>query len=174
MPDTSLSDAIKEAYASAPSDVIDYHTLEFRHASFATPIRVVRDTVNLVATLEADAPENPGEAVTFIGYAFEFDMPELTPDAAPEITITIDNVSLDIEDALNAAIQTTDVVEVTYRPYLSSDLSAPSMDPPLTMTVKTISATQFQITARASIGDYANRKFPFEEYTRTRFPGLVR
>ncbi len=34
MPDTTLSEALKEAYASAPSDVILLHTLELRHPSF--------------------------------------------------------------------------------------------------------------------------------------------
>lgn len=174
MPDVSLSQAIKEAYASAPNDVVDYHTLEFRHPSFTSPIRVVRDYVNLTATLEADAPSNPGEAVVFTGYAFELDLPEVGPDARPEITIRIDNVSLEIEDAMNRAIQTTDVVEVTYRPYLSGDTSAPAMDPPLTMTLTSVSADQFQVTAKAIVGDYTNRRFPFEEYTTNRFPGLVR
>lgn len=174
MPDSTLSQAIREAYASAPNESIDYHTLEFRHASFATPIRVVCDYANLTATLEADAPIDPSTAVLFTGYAFDFDRPELTADGAVEMSITIDNVSLEIEDALNAAVQTTDLIEVTYRPYLSGDLSAPAMSPPLTMTVRSASATQFQVTARAIIGDYSNRRFPFEQYARTRFPGLVR
>ena len=49
MTDTTLSQALKEAYASAPSEVILLHTLELRHPSFVddngnpTAIRVVRD-----------------------------------------------------------------------------------------------------------------------------------
>jgi len=174
MSDSSLSEALKEAYASAPADDIIYHTLEFRHPAWVTPIRVVRDFVSLTATLEADAPANPSEAVVFTGYPFDMVRPELTDDAAPQLTITIDNVSLEIEDAINQAQLTTDQVEVTYRPYLASDLSAPSMDPPITFTVASISATQFQLTATAVLGDFGNRRFPFEEYTATRFPGLVR
>jgi len=65
-------------------------------------------------------------------------------------------------------------VEVTYRPYLSTDLTAPQMDPPLTLTLTQISADNYTVTARARMGDFANRKFPSEEYTATRFPGLVR
>jgi hypothetical protein len=65
MPDTTLSAAIKEAYASATAIV--YHTLEFRHPAFTEPIRVVRDHNDLLATLEATAPENPGEEVRFVG-----------------------------------------------------------------------------------------------------------
>ena len=34
MPNTALSEAIKEAYASAPSEQIILHTLELRHPAF--------------------------------------------------------------------------------------------------------------------------------------------
>lgn len=174
MTNATLTQALKEAYAAAPSDVVEYHTLEFRHPAWAEPLRVVRDYDDLTATLEIDAPQNAGEAVLFTRYAFDFSLPEVGPDATPMITITIDNVSLEIEDNINIAIQTTDLMEVTYRPFLSTDLSTPAMNPPLTMTVRSVSAGSFQLTARASIGDYANRRFPFEEFTATRFPGLVR
>lgn len=174
MPDATLSQAIKEAYAAAPSDVVVYHTLEFRHSAFTAPMRVVRDHANLTATLEATAPVNPGAAVVFTGYSFDLELPEVGPGAAPEIGITIDNVSLEIEDNINLALQTTEKVQVTYRAYTSTSLGAPANNPPLTMTLTTISADQFRLTARAQVGDYANRKFPFEEYTSARFPGLVR
>ena len=35
MTDATLTEALKEAYASAPSDVTILHTLELRHPSFA-------------------------------------------------------------------------------------------------------------------------------------------
>ncbi|QLQ18683.1 MAG: DUF1833 family protein [Exiguobacterium profundum] len=40
MPD--LSEALREAYASAPVGLVIHDTLEFWHPAFATPIRVVR------------------------------------------------------------------------------------------------------------------------------------
>lgn len=174
MPDASLSAAIKEAYAAAPANVVVYDTIELRHSTWAAPIRVVRDRANLTATLEADAPLNPGEAVVFTGFAFDLELPEMSDAASPEVVITIDNVSLEIEDAINEALLTTDLVQVTYRAFLSDDLSAPANNPPLTLTLSHIGADQFRITARAQLGDYANRRFPFEQYTATRFPGLVR
>lgn len=174
MPDATLSQAIQEAYASAPSDEVVFHTLELRHASWGAPIRVVRDVVDLTATLEPDAPLNPGEAVVFTGYAFNMDLPELSDSASPQVTITIDNVSLEIEDAILQATFSTDLVEVTYRAFLGSDLTQPANDPPLTLTLASISASQFQVTGNALLGDFGNRRFPFEQYTAARFPGLVR
>ena len=52
MPNAALSEAIKEAYASAPSQQIILHTLELRHPAFVdeagqpVAIRVVRDIFN--------------------------------------------------------------------------------------------------------------------------------
>lgn len=173
MPDPSLSAAIKEAYASAPADEIIYHTLEFRHPDFATPIRVVRDVADLTATLEAAAPLDPSTAVTFVGFAFDFSMPELGRAASPEIVISIDNVGREIMGYLDLAAQSADLIEVTYRPFLSSDLSAPQMDPPLTLVVREVRADIFKIECRATYGDFANRKFPSETYDAQRFPGLI-
>ena len=34
MTDNTLSEALKEAYTSAPSDVVILHTLELRHPAF--------------------------------------------------------------------------------------------------------------------------------------------
>lgn len=174
MTNTALSQAIKEAYAAAPADVVTLHTLEFRHPAFTTPLRVVLDHVDHTCTLEAGAPADPAAAVLFVGYSFDVVLPTVDAGAAPEVMITIDNVSMEIEDSINAALATTDKVMVTYRPYLSTDLTAPAMNPPMTLTITSISATQFQLTARAQLGDYANKAFPGENYTPTRFPGLVR
>lgn len=180
MPDSSLSAAIKEAYASAPQGEVILHTLEFRHPSFVdevnqpTAIRVVMDHADLEAMLEADAPLNPGEYVTFIAFAFDFSLPEIQQSAVPEITITIDNVSQEIERNLALAVASPYKIEVTYRPFLSTDLTGPQMDPPLTLTVTHIEANDFQVTARATFSDMANKAFPGEDYTAERFPGMVR
>lgn len=62
MSDPTLSQALMEAYASCPSDDVTLHTIELRHPAFDdgagnnVAIRVVRDHVDLTATLEVDAP----------------------------------------------------------------------------------------------------------------------
>ena len=75
--DTSLKDAIREAYASAPSKEIDLLTIELNHPAFTQPLRVVRDNETLTARLEDTAPENPGETVDFLPYAFDLELPEM-------------------------------------------------------------------------------------------------
>lgn len=180
MPGVTMSAAIREAYASAPASVVVLHTLELRHPSFRdasgapTAIRVVRDMADLTATLETTAPLNAGEAVTFTGLAFEFSLPpEDDRGSAPEIQITLDNASAELMRYLDGAVDTNEPIEITYRPYLSTDTSAPHIDPPLTMTLRDIEANLTQVTARASFADVANRRFPAATYTAARFPGLA-
>lgn len=172
MPDSTLTQAIKEAYASAPANVVIYHTLEFRHSAFTTPIRVVRDFANLTATLESTAPLDPSTAVLFVGFAFNFTKPEVSSAGVPQITIEIDNVDRSIVANIEAAMATTELVQCTYREYLSTDLTAPQNNPPLTMTVMSVTADVFKITATAGFPDLMNKRFPTTEYDAEVFPGL--
>ena len=172
MPDFTLEDALEEAYASAPTEEVVLHTLEIRHPDFTQPIRVVRDHQDFTAYLEADAPENPGEEVTFIAMAFDFTLPEVTKSTSPEIEIGLDNVSGEITAYLDLAANSPDLIEVTYRPYLASDPSGPSMNPPLTLTIRSVTADIFRVKAVAGFADLANKKFPAQTYDTERFAGL--
>lgn len=171
--DTTLSQAIREAYASAPNNSVAYHTLEIYHPSFTTPIRVVRDFVDLSAKLESTAPRDASTYVTFVGYAFDIVPPEVSTSGVPNLQITIDNVSRDIMANLEAAITTNTPITVIYRMFLSTDLTAPQNNPPMALTIINISADVFKITATATFGDLVNKKFPSQMYTIETFPGLV-
>lgn len=173
MPDFTLSDAIQEAYASAPSAEVILPTLELRHPDFPAPVRVVRDHADLTATLEATAPANPGESVTFAKMSFDFVKPEVQQSALPEVTISLDGASAELIPYLDAAANSVDATEVTYREYLASDTSGPQMDPPLTLEIQDVHADLTRVTAKAGYANLANRKFPAETYDSNRFPGLA-
>ncbi len=174
-----LQQAIKEAYASV-GDAVIIHTLEFRHPNFVddfnvpTAIRVVLGHKTLTAKLELDAPLDPGAYVTFLPMAFDLDLPNIEHIAIPEMGISIDNVSREIEDNLRIAAASPYATEVTYRPYLESDLTGPQMDPPLTLQLTSAEADDFRVNARASYGNAANKLVPSETYNSARFPGLQR
>lgn len=173
MPDPALSEAIKEAYASAGSDSVILETLEFRHPSFLAPIRVVNDHANLTAALEAGAPLNGGEAVEFLRFAFRFTRPEVTNLGSAEVDIEIDNADSSIIAYLDVAAQTDQLIEGSYRLYLSGDLSAPQNDPPLSFVLNDVEATVFYVRGRASFGDFSNYRFPTQVYDQERFVGLI-
>jgi hypothetical protein len=173
MTDSTLKAAIKEAYASAPSNAIIYHTLELRHPAFTSPIRVVRDYTDLTATLEATAPSNPGAQVTFVAFNFDFTKPEVSTTGVPQISIEIDNVDRSIVANVEAALTTMDLVQATYREYISTDLTGPQNDPPIHMTIMSITADVFRVKAVAGFPDLINRRFPTTEYDSETFPGLL-
>ena len=92
----------------------------------------------------------------------------------PEITLTLDNVSTEIIKYLDLAIESQEMIEMTYRPYLSNDLSAPQMDPPITLVITEITADVSKITVTARMMDIGNKLFPAENYTIKKYPGLSR
>ena len=186
-------DAIREAYASAPSDVVDLHTLEIYHPAFVETIYVVRnhqdmaswirvggsevqtfldglttdaqDRIGLVARIEDGAARNGGELVGFFAVAFELDLPEGSSSPSPELVLTIDNASLEISDALFRAANSPHSVEIIYRPYLSTDISGPQMIPPLSFQLTHAPAQNGVISARATMLNLGNLTFPNKRYT---------
>lgn len=180
---TLYQQALKEAYAANPADDVVLDTIEIRHPAFvddngnATAIRIVRGYDDIVATLESDAPLNAGQAVTFIGAAFNFVLPGFEEGQIPQLQITLDNVSREVTEHLEQAIGQLAPIEVTYRPYLHSDLSGPQMDPPIHMLLTSVTVDVFQVTGTATLNDVHNWGFPATVggyYTTSRFPGLLR
>jgi hypothetical protein len=74
---------------------------------------------------------------------------------------------------IEAAMRSIDLVEVIYREYSAADLSAPQNNPPLSMTITSVSADVFKVTAVAGFPNLMNRRFPSLEYSADLFPGLV-
>jgi hypothetical protein len=173
MPDVSLSEAIREAYASAPGRVI-YHTLELRHASLTEPIRLVLGNDNIEARLEASAPANPGELVTFIRYYFRFTKPDVSPDGVPTLQVEIENVDRIITASLIEVARSETPLKATYREFLDSGLNiGPENDPPTHMDIFDANATLLSVTATAGFPNLMNRKFPTKDYDAQTWPGLV-
>lgn len=168
MPDSTLSQAIKEAYASRPLIPI-LHTLELNHAAFTEPIRVKRGKGDILAILEAGAPRNPSEQVTFLGFFFDIK----PPDATGQCTIEIDNVSRDIVRNIELSMTDATPISMIYRAYLENDLTKPQNDPPLELSLISITATVFKVTATATLMNFNNKRFPGVSYTDDRFPALV-
>ena len=173
MPNDVLQQAIMEAYASSPSDVLIYHTLDIKHPDFMddnrNPITIflVQGFHNITAKLET------GKDVEFQAMCFNIELPPVDTSAVPEITIEIDNVSREIGKHLDNAASSQYKTELVYRPYLSTDLTTPQMIPPVRLTVTEISGDVYKITAKARMTDIGNKTFPNETYRLSKFMGLV-
>jgi hypothetical protein len=162
----AFQDAIKEAFAIAPSTVAVLHTLEVRQTGVQAPIYIVKAKKTVKAHLET------GAAVTFNPCGFDFSLPPADSQGFQSLNIAIDNVGREVSDFVNVAQSQVIPVQVIYRPYLSDNLTTPQMDPPLLLTLKDVKITPLQITGRATFMDLVNKHFPLELYTRERFPTL--
>ncbi len=169
----TLTEALAEAYASAPPTVVILHTMELWHPTWADPIRLVADFADLTATLEDEAPVDAGDAVLFTACPFRFTLPQVG-EGRQELQIQIDNVAQLLMPLLEAADLASETpIKATYRPYLSTDTTAPQMTPPLTLDVTRISADAMQVTCMCAHADFLNRRFPRRIYTVEEFPGLA-
>lgn len=164
--DSTLSAALKEAYAVAPTNLRVFETLEIKHPSIGSPVYIVQDFKPLVATLETAA------TVTFLPVWFNFNLPTASESGRQDLSITIDNVDRTISDFINLAKDFATPVQIVYRPYLSNDLTQPQLDPPLTLILQDVRINMMQVSGRATFADVINKKWPTEYYTRARFPSI--
>ncbi|MCW5727257.1 DUF1833 family protein [Parvibaculum sp.] len=187
--DDLYTEALEEAYASAPAGVDALDTLEFRHPALGEPRRFVldhgekigeseadarghtQDIYGRMLRLEADAPEDGGDLVMFIATAFEVRRPASEQNRPPELAILLDNVPGDLMAALGPAAASGEPVEVVYREYLADD--------PDTvhymlrgLMLKRVAVTQLRIEGRFGFGDLFNRSFPNAVYSIEESPSL--
>lgn len=161
----ALKAALVEAYAIAPTSKAIIETLELRMEG-ANSIFIYRGIEPLDMQLE------DGTLATFEPVPFQFRLPKTSQSGSQSLDITMDNVDARISDFVTAAKTSLAPVKVIYRPYLSTDLTTPQMDPPLVLYLKGTSITTSTASASASFVDIVNKRFPNDYYTGDRFPGL--
>lgn len=172
---TTFTEAYREALVSADSSVVILDTIEVYHSAFpgAVPIRLVNDFDSHTATLEASAPINPSQPVLFTAGFFEFFAPKRTSTSYTPARLVIGNVDRVLE-TLAYARCSGEPIQVIYRPYLSTDLTAPQIDPPLKLSLINTNATLQQVTGTLAAPTIVGRRHPSDIITPQRFPGLVR
>lgn len=163
---TSLSEALKEAFAVCPTDKTVIHTLEIRQTGVQDPVLISQTRTGVTAF------DENGVEKTFIAGGFQFTLPPSDEDGFKSLTVAVDNVNRVASDFIDTARQSIVPVEVVYRPYLSDDLSGPAMNPPLILYLKDVQVTTFQVTGKCTFMDLVNKKFPSDLYLRSRFPSL--
>jgi hypothetical protein len=165
MPELGYTNAIKEAYASAKKNVAIIDSLEISHPELTT-FYLVRNKSALTLTNE-NSETNVFEPVSFM-----LDRPRQGETGAQELTLTVDNVDRRISDSIETVKNSQTPVTVKWRPYLSSDLTAPQMAAPLELTLADVTVDNFNVVGRCQFVNVINRPFVNELFTRSRFPSL--
>ncbi len=158
--------AIARAYAS--NEATPLNTLEFSHSSITT-MYFVQAYDDLTATLE-DSTE-----VTFLKSGLGIQLPERSTDGQQDLQIQIDNLSNQVYETLRTiqlSMRSTDEKAIIkYRPYLESDLSAPS-GAVVRLIMSTSTINRQQATIRASWSPFPDARYPRYRYYPTIYPGL--
>lgn len=164
----TLAQAYAEAAASAPLERSIVYTYELTHPSFTERICIVNGFDNVTANIET------GERVEFVACPVQI-VPPSESDAAetPTIDVAIDGVSAIVAEQLEAAAMAHEMIQMTERVYVSDDLTAPAVLPPLCLTLQNVSVTATRVTASARFTDPINRAFPRKDYLAREYPGLM-
>ena len=161
-----MSQVLQTVYASAPVDQVIIHTLELKHAAFDSgAIRLCQGFDDLTATLE-DA-----STVTFTASGFGVSLPSRAVKGRQDLQFQLDNVTGEALQQIRAAKEAGGAVQVIYRVYLASDLSAPAQ-PPTVMTAVSVKANPKSVSVVASFHDLVNKSWPTLFYTPDFAPGL--
>lgn len=179
MPDPTVSDALAEAYATAPADELVYHTLELRHPAFvdATGRRdsvwLVADNQDLLASVESGAPVRGGLLTRFVAFPFSFSLAPIEAGSLPEIQLVVSSVNRLMVEQLDLAVAAGEEIVAVYRPYLDSDKTAPQMIPAPSFVLSDVKVTVMRVSARARTSVDLRGAFPRRLYTAALFPGLI-
>jgi hypothetical protein len=176
---TYTDEAREYMFSPAGADVI-YDCIELRNPGFldgdgnVIALRFVNGLVDIVGTLEADAPMNGGEAVTFTACRFDHVKPDSPDSGLPQASIAVSNVTRELSPWLSAAVSNGIApIELSLRQFLADDLSQPCFVMH-GLTFDNASATIRRVTATAGFNDLLNFPAPREVYTVENSPGLQR
>ncbi|MBV1952703.1 MAG: DUF1833 domain-containing protein [Cycloclasticus sp.] len=169
-----MTTALDELFASNPADKIYYLTLELSHSAFS-PVahRLVQGYSDLVATLEAGAPIDAGQQVTFAKSAFKLKLPEKNTKGRQDMSVTLYGAALEVVEQLERQrVANREPVKLRFREFQSGDLTAPASKA-IEMTVLAPRVNKGVVSFGASFADVINKSFPSINYTVKTHPGLI-
>jgi hypothetical protein len=158
--------SLEVAYASG-NDITFLYCIEFASPSIpGGAYRLVLGYHDVTAILET------GDTVLFQKAAYSLSLPSRTSSGRQDLNFNIDNVSGDVMNNLNAALEAGETITTTLRKYSAYDLSAPA-ETPIVMTVFATEIDSNQVKVSATFADLVNTAFPIDRYTPDIAKGLV-
>lgn len=157
-----LTQAMEETYAAVPSSVVILYTLELNHPAFAQPIRVVTGDDGVGASELVPLTLESGATVDFTALAFDVTPPGFDDAGPTPGRITVDLVSGQLMEPLEAAAVSSGAIEVTYRAWRSDKRDAPGD------VIKGLKLRRVALNETAAEGDIG-----FDEVGRQAFPRVT-
>ena len=148
-------------YASAPADEVVIPTIELTSAGWTEPVRVCMGYEDITT-----------DVGTFTATAMEVALPERNTQGYQSLRFAIANVSGQAQRLIDDADETGDPIELIYRVYLASDLTAPAEQPKRFLVREVTFNNQGAVQVSAAYKDLINRAWPRVRYTADFAPGL--
>lgn len=170
----TLSAGEREAYARVGVNVTDVWTIEMRHSTFASTVRIANYHSDITHTLEAGAPVDASTPVLFAGLAFEFEPPSLNDDPSSIISARVDGVPGTVQPYIATAFATAEPLEVTVRELIYNMVTDTVLFQPVTLHLQAVRARSTLTSIHMEMGrmNAANQNFPNSRYTTESNPGL--
>lgn len=170
----TLTDALTSAAAVAPVQRAMIFCFELRHPSLSEPFRFCADKRPFTATLESDAPVDPGATVVHMPLPMTLAHVEESADnAAPEWVTQLSNVSGILAQALRAGRGSLDPWFITERLYASDEPSGPARLPTTTYQMNKADIAALQAQVSAGYSEPANIAYPSLTFKREQYVGLT-
>lgn len=112
-----------------------------------------------------------GDTATFKGSAIAVALPARNADGTQDLKFAISNIDGEVSTAIRNALDNLSDASITFRRYVSSDLSAPAT-PPFTLSVKEGYWTAMEVQITAGYMNILDTAWPRFRYTLPLFPGL--
>lgn len=163
MPDPTISDVAKEAYASAQVDLLHFDTYEISHPDLPF-IGLVNNNKDITVTTEDGTR-------TFAKSGVKGAFSNTDNSGAQTFQITINDNTGIVRDYVRQVRRSLDPVVIKYRRYLSSDLTQPQSS---TQELEIVEAdiTKEQSVLRTVGEDLPNKRAGTIKYDFDRFKGL--
>lgn len=150
-------------HASAPTDEVQYHTVEINIAGQA-PIRIVRGYENMYFGVD-------GVMRLFEAGGIELALPAKNTTGQQRLNFTLAGIEETIQRYIDGALETDQSVMITYRVYLKSDLTEPAQRR-LRMEIKGGQLEGDESVFECGFYDLLNAAWPRPQYDSNNAPGL--
>lgn len=152
-----LTPAMLEELFASESDVVIFSCIKITHPELDHDLHFINSEENHVIAGQLH-----------IGFGFEITLPGDNADTVPQITITIQNIDLEIVKIIR---------ELTTPPKISFYVVTPDEPDsiqagPFKMTLREASYNFQTVTLTCKWRDILNLNFPYHTFTPNRFPGL--
>ncbi|KDN14051.1 ArsR family transcriptional regulator [Snodgrassella communis] len=153
---------LNRLYASSGSEII-YGTVQIDVGT--TSYYLVKGWDDIRCTLEN------GQTVDFVAAAIDLALPARNKDGTQDLKLAIGNIEGIVSSQIRASLNVLENAAITYRTYVSTDLTAPAAKP-FTLAVKSGFWTAEQVQITAGYLNVLDTAWPRYRYTLADFPGL--